>query len=258
MRSRSRGSCEESPPGTRSGGDAEDAPPTFSKAIVKSDTAKPDAAFAEVQAPREGGGYRLFAYIYDKQGNAAVANVPFLVKGPVPIPKAKKAALPLVLYDESDRASLPFIPGGYMGNAKGIKLEPASDTKPRQGKTCMRVDYRDGEGWAGVVWQHPAGDWGDRPGGWDLSGAKRLTFWARGAEGGEVVTFQFGLLGADKKFGDSAKGSLDKVKLGSEWQPFTIDLAGKDLTRIKTGFSWVVTGAGKPVTFFLDDVRFEE
>ena len=28
------------------------------------------------------------------------------------------------------------------------------------------IDYQDREGWAGVVWQHPANDWGDRAGGW--------------------------------------------------------------------------------------------
>jgi hypothetical protein len=36
-----------------------------------------------------------------------------------------------------------------------------------------------------------------------------------------------------------------------------MDLKGKNLTRIKTGFSWVVVGSGEPVTFFLDDIRFE-
>jgi hypothetical protein len=51
----------------------------------------------------------------------------------------------------------------------------------------------------GVVWQSPAGDWGEKPGGWNLTGAKRLVFKARGAKGGETLGFQFGLLGKDKR-----------------------------------------------------------
>jgi hypothetical protein len=50
--------------------------------------------------------------------------------------------------------------------------------------------------WGGVVWQHPANDWGDANGGFNLTGAKKLTFWARGEKGGEKVSFEFGLLGA--------------------------------------------------------------
>jgi hypothetical protein len=34
-------------------------------------------------------------------------------------------------------------------------------------------------------------------------------------------------------------------------------LSGLDLSRIITGFAWVVAGQGAPVTFYLDDVRYE-
>lgn len=106
-------------------------------------------------------------------------------------------------------------------------------------------------------WQSPAEDWGDKPGGWDLSGAKKLTFWARGEKGGEEVNFSFGLLGADKKFPDSDKGETGKIKLTKEWQQHSIALAGKDLSQIKTGFCWVVAGNGHPVTFYLDDIQWK-
>ena len=71
------------------------------------------------------------------------------------------------------------------------------------------------------------------------------------------MTFKFGILGADKKYPDSAGDELDDVKLTADWKEYDIDLAGKDLTRIKTGFVWTVTGQGRPVAFFLDDIRFE-
>jgi hypothetical protein len=232
------------------GGDEEEVPPTFPAAIVKG-----DAKRVEVKMPREGGGYRLFAYVSDGKGGAAVANVPLRVKGPVPVPKGRKAKLPLVVYDEAGRASPPYTPSGWMGTVKALKVDEACATRPHAGKTCLRVEYKDRAGWAGVVWQHPANDWGDRPGGWDLTGAKRLTFWARGEKGGEEVTFELGLIGKDRKFPDTARARLEKVKLTTAWRKLSLDLAGKDLSRIKTGFAFTV--AGGPVTFYLDDVVFE-
>jgi hypothetical protein len=234
------------------GGDAETAPPTYPEAILKA-----DARQAEVRLPKDGGGYRLFAYVHDDHGGAAVANVPLRVKGPVVLPNGKAAKLPLVVYDEAGRENPPYIPSGWMGNNKAVTLKEDCEDNPHTGKTCIRVDYRDKDGWAGVVWQHPQGDWGERAGGWDLTGAKQLTFWARGDQGGEVVSFEFGLIGKDKRFPDTAKGKLADVKLTARWQRYSIDLAGKDLTRIKTGFCWVVGGSGQPMTFYLDDIRYE-
>ncbi|MDR3632311.1 MAG: glycoside hydrolase family 2 TIM barrel-domain containing protein [Isosphaeraceae bacterium] len=233
------------------GGDAEVVPPEFPSAVV---SASPE--HAELRMPEGGGGYRIYAYIYDNHGGAATANLPLFVKGPVKMPKAKTPALPLVVYEESDRPQ-GFAPAGWMGNQKAIKLNPACAEEPHSGKTCIRVDYQDTKEWGGVVWQSPANDWGNLPGGFDLTGATRLTFWARGAKGGEVVGFEFGLLGRDKKFFDTASGKLARVTLGPEWTLYSLDLAGKDLSRIKTGFCWTLAADGQPVTFFLDDIRFE-
>jgi hypothetical protein len=234
------------------GGDAEEVPPTFPEAIVQG-----DLRGAEVKMPAGGGGYRLFAHVTDDHGGAAVANVPLRVDAPVLPPKARAAQLPLVVYAEATDAKPPFAPTGWMGNTKGLRLDPACATNPHGGKTCLHAEYRDGDGWAGVVWQSPPGDWGDRPGGWDLTGAKQLTFWARGGAGGEVVSFEFGLLGAGKKFPDTARGKLADVALTAEWKAYALPLGAQDLSRIKTGFAFVVRGQGKPVEFFLDDVRFE-
>ncbi len=234
------------------GGDAETVPPTYPKAIVKASRTE-----AEVRLPRDGGGYRLFAYVRDDSGGAAVANLPLRVKGPVTPPKAGRAKLPLIVYDEGGRASPAYVPTGWMGNTKALKMNESCEDNPHAGKTCIRLEYQAKDGWAGVVWQSPPNDWGDKPGGWDLTGAKRLTFWARGDKGGEEVGFELGILGRDKKFPDSAKGKLDKVKLTTRWQQFTIDLGKKDLTRIKTGFVCTMASSGAPIVIYLDDVRYE-
>jgi hypothetical protein len=234
------------------GGDAEEVPPSFPDAIIKSSTKS-----ATIQLPRDGGGYRIYALVRDGHGGAATANLPILIKGPVPTPKSRKVSLPLVLDDESSGAKLPYQPSGYMGNVQALKLDPASAIAPHSGKACLRVDYKVGDGWGGVAWQSPASDWGDLPGGYDLTGAKTLSFWARGENGGEQVSFEFGILGKDKKFFDTGRGKLENATLTKEWTRYAISLDGMDLARIKTGFVFVVTAKGRPITFYLDDIRYE-
>lgn len=165
--------------------------------------------------------------------------------------------LPFTVFEEKGSTNNHYIASGWMGNAQGIKMDDGCATNPHSSNTCLRVEYTASGDWAGVVWQDPANDWGDQPGGWNLTGAKKLKFWARGEKGGETVTFKFGLLGSDKKHFDSASGDSGPVKLTKEWQEYSIDLAGKDLTRIKTGFVWTLAGQGSPTVFFLDDIRFE-
>jgi hypothetical protein len=207
--------------------------------------------------PAEPGGYRLFAYVYDGQGGAAVGNLPLLVKGQIVAKPARRAELPLIIYDEAQRGSPPYVPTGWMGDTKRIALVEDCSTIPHAGKTCIRADFKAAEGWAGVAWQHPGNNWGDKPGGWNVAGADRLTFWARGDQGDEVVSFQLGLIGTDKRYHDTAKGELKNVILSTEWMQYSIDLPRADLSRIITGFAWVVAGQGRPVTFYLDDIRYE-
>lgn len=234
-----------------SGGDKEAVPPTYPSAIVRG-----DLKGAEVRLPNDGGLYRLFATVRDQQGGGAVGNITLRVDAPIKIAKGKPAKLPLTVYAEEDSPQT-YIPSGWMGDAKAIKVEPASKEQPHSGKVCMRCDFEAERGWGGVVWQNPAADWGDRGGGYDLTGAKKLTFFARGAKGGETVTFQFGLIPKDKKFCDTGNGSTDKVSLGAEWQKYEIDVSAQDLSRIKTGFVWTLAASGQPITFYLDDIRWE-
>ena len=235
------------------GGDAVAVPPTFPDAIKTSN----DGKNVEVRMPNGGGGYRLFAYARDGKGGAAVANVPLFVDGPIEIPPAQVATLPFILYGEVGRNKPPYVPTGWMGNTKAMKLDESCATKPHSGQTCLKFDFNVNDTWGGIVWQSPPGDWGDKPGGWNITGAKRLSFWARGEKGSEVASFQLGLLGSDKKFADSGSAKLEQVTLTTEWQQFQIDLSGKDLSRIKTGFAITVAGSGQPFTIYLDDIQYE-
>jgi len=112
-------------------------------------------------------------------------------------------------------------------------------------------------------------DFGDVPdAGLDLSGATALTFWAKGAEGGEVIEFFTAGLGYDGETNakktpypdSSTKISLGFTTLTNEWEPYTIDLSGADLTHIGSGFGFVLSGVysgDTESTFYLDEIRFE-
>lgn len=241
---------EQDQPGT--GGDWEGTPPVWPEALLDG-----DATGARLRLPEEPGAFRVLVTVRDGHGGAATANIPVLARGAVSERPARAASLPLVIYGEATQPEPPYAPSGWMGNAAAIRLDPACEERPFAGKTCLRCEFGSATEWGGVVWQDPPDDWGDRAGGWDVSGATRLAFRVRGARGGEVVSFEFGLIGPEKPSHDSARRALKDLTLTDEWAEYSIPLAGLDLSRIKTGFSWVVAGQGAPVVFYLDDVRYE-
>jgi len=233
------------------GGDKEEEPPVFNEAIIRG-----DLRGAQVRLPTEAGLYRLFVAVRDNQSGAATANVPVRVNGPAVASKGYPAALPLTVYSEAAEPS-GFIPSGWMGDTKAIQLDPAWADRPQSGKTCLRCTFNANKGWGGVAWQNPPNDWGDRAGGYDLTRAKKLTFFARGEQGGEVVIFEFGIIPQNRKFSDTGKGRLEKVVLPKEWQRYEIPITNQDLTRIKTGFVWTVASRDQPVVFYLDNILWE-
>lgn len=230
-------------------GDYRPAPPTFPEAITDASNTG-----VTVKMPDQPGTYRLFAYVHDGDGGGAVANVPLKVDGRVETARGQHANLPLVVYGDNMDGT-PYIPSGYMGDHGAIKMNEKSITKPRAGATCLEVTFANPGDWGGVVWQSPANDWGDRPGGYDLSKAKTLSFWARGDKGGEKIKFGFGLIGREKPYYDTGKGEVEVV-LTTDWQPFEIPLAGKNLSQIKSGFYWSLAGNGAPIKFYLDDIVY--
>ena len=233
------------------GGDREEEPPFFNEAIIRG-----DLQGAQVRLPAEAGLYRLFVAVRDNHGGAATANVPVRVDGPAVASNASPAALPLTVYSEAAEPS-GYVPSGWMGDINAIRFDPAWTDRPQSGKTCVRCAFDASKGWGGVAWQNPPNDWGDRAGGYDLTGAKKLTFFARGEEGGEVVTFEFGVIPHDEEFPDTGKGRLEGVVLGREWQRYEIPITNQDLRRIKTGFVWTVASRDRPVVFYLDNIRWE-
>ncbi len=149
---------------------------------------------------------------------------------------------------------------------------------PCEGSSCIRCEQilREGD-WGGWLflngWLPDGSDTpqlndGSMPGqGLDLTGAERLSFWARGEKGGEKVEFLtcgFGYTGprsVNVAFPDSCpKQSLGTVTLTDSWKEYVIDLSGLDLSSIALGFGYALAGTASDIgtrAFYLDEIRFE-
>lgn len=184
------------------------------------------------------------------------------------VPEKPLQAVPTFqpFYVYQDKASRNrFTPSGYMPAGQCVNLDDAWQYEPKDGKTAVRIVYdvacsKEERKWAGVYWQNPPDNWGDRKGGYNLNGATRLVFWAKGEMGGErIEEFRVGGMGANLMYPDSDVASIGPVILTSEWKEYTIDLRGKDLGYISGGFAWITNVDSNPhhCTFYLDEIRFE-
>ena len=175
---------------------------------------------------------------------------------------AEESPKEFVVYADKNAKDNHYIPSGWMGDTGDIKMNDQSAVNPKTGTTSIEFTYNakkaQGQGWAGVYWQNPANNWGSKNGGFDLTGMNKLTFWARGAKGGEVI--QKVMVGGIKgTYPDSTAVEMGPVELTDTWKQYTINLAGKDLTYINGGFGWATNGDLNPegATFYIDDIKFE-
>jgi|GEM_PF-1016910 len=185
------------------------------------------------------------------------------------IPALERPADPVqaktfTLYSEWPEGADNFVPSGYMGDLADIAMSGCDRADPHGGEMAYRVDYAasGAQGWAGVYWQYPENNWGDKPGALDLSRANQLTFWAKGATGDEVVRFFAGGIGSSSTaYQDTLRPEATSgfVRLTAAWHKYTINLAGRDLSGLIGGFGWTADRCANPAgaTFWLDDIRYE-
>ncbi|MFT7538225.1 MAG: hypothetical protein ACI9F2_000368 [Lysobacterales bacterium] len=170
---------------------------------------------------------------------------------------------PFYVYENKGSRENHFVPSGFMPDGDCVTFSDRWQEDCQDDKTCIKVEYdvecsADGQKWAGIYWLNPANNWGSRKGGFDLSGAKQLTFWAKGEEGGEQIQ-EVTIGGVEGMYPDSDKVIFGPIILSNKWKKYTVDLRGKDLTYISGGFSWSTEEAVNPVDchFYLDNIRYE-
>ena len=170
---------------------------------------------------------------------------------------------------------------------------------PHAGKDCIHVNWDlsdattgNSNAWGGINFTngrfdtHPTNQGGSGIGnywslannyatgrnqGQNLTGATKLTFWAKGTTGNEQVKFSFGgggYAGSTTPQTGSTSGadtleavyvnpvSPNYTALTTFWKKYTIDLAGKDLSYVTAGFGMSLSGGVKS-EFYIDDIEID-
>jgi hypothetical protein len=175
----------------------------------------------------------------------------------------ESAFVPFPIYTNIGSRDNHYVASGFMPDGQCLTLNDRWQENCHAGSTCLKFVYdvacsRQGARWAGIYWQNPAHNWGGRKGGFNLTGATKLTFWARGDKGGERVE-EFKMGGVTGDYPDTDTAFIGPVILTPQWKQYTIDLRGKDLSYISGGFCWTTNAEVNPesCTFYLDDIRYE-
>jgi hypothetical protein len=175
-----------------------------------------------------------------------------------------------------------FNPGGYFDkNATDITQTAGCTDLPAglsaKASTCRTWTYAPdltkntatGQYFAGVFWHYGNQNWGTSEGAPIPPGYTNVTFWAKGAKGGEEVAFWVGGL-AGKPYADKFQsptpgpnGAVTPTKLTDQWVQYTISLAGADYSGgVLGGFAWSQlyepdAGAPTPTTFYLVGIQWQ-
>jgi len=180
---------------------------------------------------------------------------------PPPPPPAPSASLPLYVYKDSHDK---YVPSGFIGDTASLTINDQDLTNPGQGFADIKITYSGvgSNAFAGIFWQNPANNFGTASnGGFNLTGALKIKFMARGNVGGEKITFQAGgVPGQNGGAGDTFLVNTPLITLTTSWQNYEIDLSGRDLTRVITGFAFVATKANNATgaTFYLDNIVYDD
>jgi hypothetical protein len=197
-----------------------------------------------------------------------------------------------VYYDADSPHNHFFVWQTYLSTHATVTFNGQETEHTAVGVTSIRFEfqYDKKDDWASMclqngVWLEDEGilrpNWGDVSGaGLDLTGATSLHFQARGANGGEILQFFVGGVGRDPVTGKPQPdtpypGSTAKVYcleeghfwpsfiiLTKEWQSYTIDLTGCDLSHLICGFGWETSALYEKdtdgvVVFYVDDIHFQ-
>ncbi|HEV3191059.1 MAG TPA: hypothetical protein VGY54_11205 [Polyangiaceae bacterium] len=139
---------------------------------------------------------------------------------------------------------------------------------------CHHAVYTAGpKGWAGIFWQYPASNWGEVAGYPMPLGATKVTFWARGAVGGESVAFRTGYTGFATALQpctpDTVSGNTIALRLTTTWTQYSFSLMGAytqgaaPVQGLLGAFAWIgnapsgTDGGPGTLEFYIDDIQWQ-
>jgi len=193
-------------------------------------------------------------------GLLALLATPGLGQQSIHTPKPAEK-IPFTVYREPER-DRHFVPSGQIGDADDIKVMESHAENAKEGTYCIRIEYSGqeskGEHWAGVYWQEPDFNFGNIPNvGFNLKGARKISFWARGEKGGERIDVKAGGIKGD--YPDSFDMPLKTLDLTKFWKKFTIPVTDKDLSYVIGGFFVSFQKKYNPngATIYLDEIVYE-
>ncbi len=170
---------------------------------------------------------------------------------------------PFFIYKDRGASVNHFVPSGFMPNGKCLKFDDNWKDNCYEGSSCIKVFFDvacalNDQKWSGVYWLNPANNWGKQKGGFNLQGAQKLTFWAKGEKGGERIE-EFKIGGISGDYPDTDSAVIGPVILTNQWRQYTIDLRGKDLSYMSGGFSWSTSVDANPENciFYLDNIQYQ-
>ena len=175
---------------------------------------------------------------------------------------AQDVVFPFYVYHGFHARENHYAPSGWMGDYGDIRFDDHFKPDPKSDKTVIKLTYsaklNQKQGWAGIYWQNPPNNWGSRAGGFNLNGAKKVVFMARGEQGGETID-QFKVGGINGNYADSGSAAIGPITLGKEWKRYEINLDNQELSSITGGFCWVTNHDENPdgAVFYLDEIRYE-
>jgi hypothetical protein len=109
------------------------------------------------------------------------------------------------------------------------------------------------KGWTGVRWQYPANNW-STVGGLNICAATKMTFWAKGALGGETISFYGG------NTGTPYEAKLINQALTTTWTQYTVPFIapGPD-SNVTQAFFWLANepALGSTLSFMIDDIQWQ-
>ena len=179
--------------------------------------------------------------------------------------QAEAATLPLMI---RDRFSENDLAGDAEAGSRFLKVDEDFVDPENHCEFCTRVQYTPGsQGVAGFSYEDLRG--------LDLSNAEKASFWVRGEDGNEKITFKLAGKSLDKledelgtQPGQPANDvfknerfalTTEQVTLDDKWKKYEVDLSGVDLREITHPFAFELEGnRGQEQVLFIKGVVYDD